>query len=213
MALAAAATNATIGDREMVEVYTSLKSNDDPIPVLIRSSAASPIAKALLLFKPDDLVVVTGSLSLDKEGNTPELYVHTCCPAYPDQYLNNVSLTGRIGNESRVSESSKSCSRSVAVNRYSNGEQLTDWFKIRGYGNWRDRLQNAEKGSLTEVEGQLESRTNRNGEPYCEVKVRHVVVHSRSKSSAGNPAAGTNAVGYDHDAFSGIDTAPFDWND
>ncbi|MGA1172022.1 MAG: hypothetical protein ACO3TN_06865, partial [Aquiluna sp.] len=77
-----------------------------------------------------------------------------------------------------------------------------------------DKLLSAPKGSLVAITGSFEQRTNRDGDPYAELKGRNIRVYERGKGdgTARNMAAGTKAVGYDHKDFeSSLDVMPGDW--
>lgn len=210
VALAAAPAACTIGSKEYLEVFATTATRD-PLTLLLRTAAASNPAKGLVGKQAGDRLIVSGDLRLSPDGDSPELYARVVCDATPEQYLNEVTIVGRLSNSAKVTESAKSCSRSVAVNRYVNDQEVTDWFTVRGYGYAMERLSNAPKGSLVSVAGCLEQRTNREGKPYCELKVRSLQVHSRAKGTA-NPAAGTSAQGYAHEDFtSAPDLMPLDW--
>jgi hypothetical protein len=203
VALAAQPTSTLANEKQVLEAFASTV-NRDPVSLLLRCTAESSSAKAFADKQPGDLVIVSGDLILDSDGNTPEIYARVLCDATQDQYLN--------AGDARVTESAKSASRSVAVNRYVAGEQVTDWFKVRGYGYAKDKLETIDKGALVSVSGSLEQRTNRDGNPYCELKCRTLRVHGKPKGSSPNPAAGTKATGYSHEDFSGANDMPFDWS-
>ncbi len=211
VALAAAPAASTIGGKEFLEVYATTPAKE-PLNLLVRTAAVSNPAKGLIGKQAGERLIVSGDLTLSLDGDTPELYARVVCDASPEQYLNEVTIVGRVANEAKVTESAKSCSRSVAVNRYSANKEITDWFIVRGYGHAMERISQTPKGSLVSVSGCLEQRTNREGNPYCELKVRQFQVHNRTKGQA-NPAAGTSAQGYAHEDFTGaIDAMPLDWN-
>lgn len=212
VALAAEPVTATQADREILEVYASTPGKD-PLTLLIRTAATGNPAKGLHGKQPGDLLIASGDLTLNGDNNEPQLFARVICDATSDQYLNEVTIVGRLGGEPRVSESAKSCSRSVAVNRYNGTDELTDWFTVRGYGFTKERLEGAAKGSLVQVAGCLEQRANRDGKPYCELKARLLRVHNRGGGGSGaNPAAGTSAQGYAHEDFTGEPVMPFDWS-
>jgi hypothetical protein len=78
-----------------------------------------------------------------------------------------------------------------------------------------DKLLSSPKGSLVAITGSIEQRTNRDGEPYAELKGRNIRVYERGKGdgAAPNMAAGTKAVGYEHKDFeSSLDSMPGNWN-
>lgn len=211
VALAAAPVVQTIDNREYLEVYAQTTERD-PLTLMVRTAATSNPAKGLIDKQAGDRLIVSGDLNLSADGNTPELYARVICNASSDQYLNEVTIVGRLATEAKVTSSAKSCSRSVAVNRFTRDQEVTDWFPVRGYGHAMERLSHAPKGSLVSISGCLEQRTNRDGKPYCELKVRSLRVHNRSKGQT-NPAAGTSAQGYAHEDFTGdLDAMPTDWN-
>lgn len=212
VALASAPASIQIGGKEALEVYASTVGRD-PAALLLQCTATSAAAKVLATKQIHDLAIISGDLILTEEGNTPLIYLRVFCDATPDQYLNEVVIVGRIAGEPKVTESAKSCSRSVAVNRYTGGKESTDWFKVRGFGYSKDRLEKIPTGSIVSVSGSLEQRTNRDGQPYCELKARTVKVFGRGKgtTAASDPSAG-KAAGYSHESFSGADDMPFDWN-
>ena len=213
VALAAAPASVVVEGKEFLEVYASTPTKE-PVNLLIRTLATGNPAKGLHGKQPSDLLIVSGDLSLPKDQDTPPgLYARVICDATSDQYLNEVTIVGRLAGEARVTESAKSASRSVAVNRYFKDQEETDWFTVRGFGASMERISNAPKGSLVSISGSLEQRTNREGKPYTEIKARTFRVHQRSKSGAtANPAAGTSAQGYAHEDFAGDDAMPFNWN-
>lgn len=217
MALAAAPVGTQVDGREALEAFASTVGRD-PVNVLLRCAVNSAVAKAFATKQPGDILLASGSLTLDDDNNVPQLAAFVLCDATRDQYVNEVTLVGRLSSDPRVSESAKSATRSLAVNRYSGEKELTDWFKLRGYGAAKDRLEKAGKGALVSINGTLEQRTNREGSPYCEIKVRVLRVHGNSKgggASAG-PAAGSRAVGYSHEDFTATDDLnsdiPLNWS-
>lgn len=210
VALAAAPAACTINGREVLEVYVTTPTRD-PLQLLVRTAAASNPAKGLIGKQAGDRLIVSGDLTLSPDGDTPELYARVVCDATAEQYLNEVMLVGRVASDAKVTDSAKSCSRSVAVNRYVKDQEITDWFILRGYGYAMERLSQAPKGALVSVSGCLEQRTNRDGKPYCELKVRDFRVHNRPKGTA-NPAAGTSAQGYAHEDFASATAMPLDWS-
>lgn len=212
VALAAPPVSATSDGKEYLEAFAAT-STKDPLQLLLRTTATSNAAKGLIGKQSGDLLIVSGDLSLSTDGNTPELFARVICNAKPDQYLNEVVIVGRLATEAKVTSTSKSCSRRVAVNRYSQQQEHTDWFTIRGYGYAMERISSCPKGALVSVSGCLEQRTNRDGQPYCELKVRAFQVHNRAKGPGGNPAAGTSAQGYAHEDFTGpLEVMPTNWS-
>jgi single-stranded DNA-binding protein len=212
VSLVAPPTPATAGSKEVLEAYAAT-AHRDAVNLLLRCPAGNGLAQAFAAKAAGDLLIVAGDLTLSDDGNTAIVRPRVLCDAVPDQYLNEVTLVGRLAGEPKTSESAKSCSRSLAVNRLVAGEEVTDWYKLRGYGYAKDRLEDTAKGALVAVTGLLEQRTNRDGNPYCEIKVRSLRVHSKPKGGSGgfNPAAGTKAVGYSHEDFTG-ESCPDDWS-
>lgn len=205
---------ATASGREVLSAPVQTV-HSDPANLVIRAIAGSNVATAFATKAQGQALIVSGDLILDEDSG-PVLYARMICDAHPDQYLNEVMIVGRIAGEVRVAESGKSCSRSIAVNRFADGKEITDWFKVRGFGHWKDRLETAPKGALVSVSGFLDQRTNRDGNPYCELKCRALRVHSKPKGGGGvNPAQGTTAVGYAAEDFSGegeAENMPFNWS-
>ena len=186
--------------------------------MLIRARKSTKVAEAFATKKAQDLVIVEGELILDADRSSAILYASSVCDGHANQFLNNVTIVGRLSGKARTTESGKSASRSVAVNRYTKKdgqekpEQLTDWFQVRGYGYSMQRLIDVPKGSLVEVNGMLTQLTSAKGEGYVEIKCRKLKVHQGSKAT-NDPAAGTTASGYDHSAFTGeSDHMPPDWS-
>ena len=152
-------------------------------------------------------MIVSGVLHL--EDSQPILTPQVICKATEDQYFNEVVIVGNLSEKVRQAE--KSCSRSMGesrpVRKGDDWEEHTDWFVVRGYasanGNSsiKDRLTNAPKGSLIQVNGALSQRTSKTNEPYVEVKARSLRVHKRGGGSVPDPAADRDSVGYDHDSF------------
>lgn len=197
--------------KQVLEVFAAVNCKD-PINLLLRTSATSGAAEALKTKQQGDLVVVTGDLSL--EDDQAVVYVRTTCDIPKDCYINEVCLVGRLAGKPRVTDSNKSVSRSLAVNRRAQGEDATDWFKVRGYGYLMERLNDAPSGSLVQFTGSLDQRTNRDGNPYCEIKGRTIRIFKKggTANSSNNPAEGTKASGYGHEDFANaVNDMPFDW--
>lgn len=211
--LTAPASPIQVGGAEVLATTAQL-AGPTPIPVLLQARAGSAAATALAAYPAQALLIASGDLALDSAGNTPVLTARVLCKAYSDQYLNEAFLIGRLGGEARAAESGKSCSRALAVNRYAAGEELTDWWRLRGYGWANERLAAMAKGALTEVTGMLELRTNKDGASYCELKIRTLKAHAKAKgasSGSPNPAAGTSAAGYSHQDLAADSPMPGDW--
>ena len=211
VALAAQPADTVAHGKQVLEVFASTNGKDQ-VPVLLRCVAGSKTAEAMKTKSAGGTLIVAGDLLL--ENSQPVLFVRTLCDVPADAYVNEVTITGRLAKEARVAESNKSASRSVAVNRWSHGEEVTDWFNVRGYGYTMERLTALPVGSLVAIEGSLDLRTNREGQPYAEVKSRSIRTFERGKGGKGptNLAAGTKGIGYDHADFEGTaDSMPLDW--
>lgn len=214
VALAATPTRSVAYDKEVWECYANTTA-PEPVNLLLRFRNGSKVAQVFATKQPGARLIIAGDLIIEGENNNTVLCGHMLCDAHEDQFVNEVVVIGRLSKESKVTETQKSASRSLAVNRYIGRDEHTDWFRLRGYGYSKDKLVNAPKGSLVSANGCLEQRKNRDGNPYLEVKCRNVRVHNRAKGAQGpNPAAGTSAVGYDQEDFeSPSNDMPFNWND
>lgn len=192
--------------RETLESFAQTTSSD-PCSFLLRTFSGSRNATFLSSCQAGQLLILAGDLTLQED--TPVIYAHALCKAEPDQYLNEIVLVGRIAGENKVTASGKSASRSLAVNRFVKGEELTDWWKIRGYGDYMlERLNKVPKGSLVSVTGCLEQRFNQNKQPYPEIKIRSIKLHGKSKPKTSE----SNASGYAPEDFNGMNQMPHDWN-
>lgn len=203
--------------REYLEAIAQVRGRE-PVQVIVRAYANSQGAKAFLTYKAEQAIVVSGEIELEQpDGNTPVLVTAVVAPATPEQYLNEIVIVGRIGSDPKEADSGKSSKRTVAVNRYyseSGAEkptEVTDWWGIRAFGYTKDRLESAGKGSLVEISGSLSQMTNAKGDPYCEIKARHVRVHS-NKGGNRDLASGTTTAGYDQESFEGRpENCPVNW--
>lgn len=212
MALAAQPVSTDIEGRDTIEAFANTIGGD-PANVLLRAVSTTTAAKLLAAKQAGDILIVCGDLSLTDEGNTPTLKVRVVCDATKDQYLNEVTIVGRLAGDARAAESAKSASRSLAVNRFTNGKEATDWFTVRGFGFAKDKLEKTVKGTLVSVTGALEQRTNRNGQPYCEIKARTIRLHGKPKSTSQHDLSGGKAAGYSHEDFLDTDNdMPSNWN-
>lgn len=213
VALAASPVAAVADGKEVLEAYAET-TTDEPVNLLLRVRSGTSPAQRFAAKSKGDLLIISGDLILSTDGNQPIILIRTLCNAQPDQFVNETLIVGRLSSDAKESPSSKSVSRSVAVNRYVNQEEITDWFRVRAYGYSKDRLQQADKGSLVSVSGVLEQRRNRDGAPYPELKVRQIKVHNKSRAGSGStkdPAAGTSAVGYSHSDFTEDLDMPSTW--
>jgi single-stranded DNA-binding protein len=198
-----------VNGREILESRAQT-AGPEPCSILLRTIAGSRTAALHTTFQEGAYLIASGDLILLE--NQPILYCTILCHATDDQYLNEVTLVGRIAGDPKVTESGKSVSRSIAVNRYVNKQEETDWFKVRGYGDFMiSKLTDIHKGSLVSAIGCLEQRTNREKQAYCEVKLRSIRVH-KSKKDSSDPGANVAAAGYSRDDFTGMNNMPHDWN-
>lgn len=202
VALAAHPAETVMHGKQVLEVFASTNGKDQ-VPVLLRCLSGSKTAEAMKPKSAGQSLIVAGDLLL--ENSQPVLFVRTLCDVPSTAYVNEVTITGRLAREARIAESNKSASRSIAVNRWSNGEELTDWFNIRGYGYTMERMVALPVGSLVQLEGSLDLRTNRDGQPYAEIKARSIHTFERGKGGRGssNLAEGTQAIGYEQADFEG----------
>lgn len=193
------------------ELATCETITDDAQKIQLRAVArpGSAIANSLLAQAVGNLVILTGDITLDSEGNLPVINLRSLCKGYPEQFLNEVSVTGRLSGSLREAE--KSDSSSLAVNRMENGEEKVDWFRIRCFGANRERLAEAPKGALATASGILEMRSSKDGDPFVEVKVRVLRLHAKPRGH--DAAEGKEAVGYSNADFDGSDAPPMpgDW--
>lgn len=210
------ATNG-LGD---VQVPATLPATE-PTAIQLRAAKSRPTAEHLLTFKAGDRLLVSGELGLADDGNTPILWVHVLCVATAEQYLNEVMLIGRLTGAIRDSGTGKSACRTLVTNSYvakgpdGEGEEISTYYQIRGFGRRRDRLLQAPKGQALCVLGTLCALTNKKGERYCEVRIRSMRVLSRGTSSSGGvqqAPAGANASGYDSAAYTD-EPMPAYWGD
>jgi single-stranded DNA-binding protein len=212
VALAAQPVDTTAADKQVLEVFAQTNGKDQ-VSVLLRCGATSSAADGLKAKQPGNYLIISGDLTL--ENNQPVVFLRSFCEVPADVYINEVTVVGRLVGEAKVADSNKSARRSIAVSRWSNGEETTDWFTVRGYGYQMDKLLSAPKGSLVAITGSIEQRTNRDGQPYAELKGRNIRVYERGRgdATAPNMAAGTKAYGYEHKDFdSPLESMPGDWS-
>lgn len=185
---------------EVLEVHAQI-SGERPAPILLRAVASTTAAEYLKTRQGGDHVLACGELIIERETDQAILQSWSISAALPEQYLNEVTLVGRLTNEPRGSGSAKSVSRTVAVNRYANETQLTSFFQVRGYGYARDKLETIPKGSIVHANGVLEAMENKEGKPYCEIKIRKLRTLERNYKDGSDPAKGKQAGGYSHKEF------------
>jgi single-stranded DNA-binding protein len=201
-----------IHDKETV-CATASTAGAEPLTLTLHAYPGGRVAEALAQKQQGDLLLLSGDLVLDEDGNLPVLWARTLSPSSPEIFVNEAVIVGRLAGEAKPSPSGKSAARSLAVNRYAAGQEVTDWFKVRGFGSCMERLLEAPKGALVQITGVLEQRLNKEGSPYMEVKARTVRIHSKGGGSRGNHAAGTEAAGYDQADFQGgQQPLPTDWS-
>ena len=188
---------------------STLTADSQEIPLFVKARPGSTVANTLLAQETGNLVILTGDLQLDEDGNLPALVLRSLCKGYPDQFLNEVAVTGRLSGQIREAE--KSDSTSIAVNRLENGTEKVDWFRVRVFGLNRERLNDAPKGALATASGILEMRTSKDDQPFVEVKTR--VLHLHAKPRGHDAAEGKEAAGYSNADFEGADAPPMptDW--
>ncbi len=194
------------------ELATCETLTDDAQKIQLRVVArpGSATANSLLGQEVGNLVILTGDITLDGDGNLPVMNLRSICKGHEDQFLNEVSVTGRLSGQVRGAEQSDSSS--LAVNRLENGEEKVDWFRIRCFGANRERLLDAPKGALVTASGILEMRASKEGTPFVEVKVRVLRFHARARGH--DAADGKEAAGYSNADFDGSDAPPMpaDWS-
>ncbi len=187
----------------------------EPVNLIIRFSNGYKLAKVFATKQKGDRIIVSGEISLEDKPNTiPVVTGSMFCDAHDNQFVNEVVLVGRLAKEGRLTDSQKSASRSLAVNRYPKGEETTDWYRLRGFGYTKDKLLKAPKGSLVSAHGILEQRRSREGNTYIEVKCRDMKVHSKAKGGGSAAPAGSSAMGYDQEDFekASDNDMPFTWD-
>ena len=229
LALGAAPVSYIRDGVEVLEACAQIPSraDKDPSPVLVRARKGTKLADSFASKKADDLIIAEGELVLEKETEgllqhgRAVLIVTSICDGYPNQYVNNVVITGRTIKEAKQAETS--ASRTVVVNRYvkkrdqEKPEEVPDWFRVRGFNfegrGTGKRLTDIPKGALVEITGILTHEVTHKKERYVVIKIRKIKVLAKSKAGGNNdPASGTSAAGYDHEAFTGDSEMPDNWN-
>ena len=191
--------------------YDASIPGEQPVLLELRAKPGSKLQEALAATTVGSRIMACGFLTtLDTEeiGQRPVISVCVICPATKDQFLNEVSLVGRVGGEARSAE--KSAKVPVAMNRYRKnpddpeGDPIeeTDWIGVRGFGFVKGKIEKLAKGTLIEVAGSLSQMTNAKKLPFFEVRARSLRSHGKGKSR-GNAVApkSTSAVGYSADDF------------
>ena len=196
--------------QEVVEAFAATNS-ETPVNFLIRARAGSSVASSLLQKQKDQFLLVTGELIPNEDTGETVLLIRTVNDAHEGQFINEANVMGRCGG--RIREAAKSSSIGVAVNRYDATQSDTEphWFRIRGFGKLKDRVDKLTSGDLVEVSGMLTAASNKEGKQYLEVKTRFLKVHLKKGGGGGgqsNPAPKSNAAGMDDSDFLG-DDMPF----
>lgn len=208
-------TQTVINGQEYLECFASVSTGDSDLPIILRSfTKKTGCTSVLRTKKKDDLVMISGELSLVSDKDSPNdglpvVGLNSICSATKDQYFNEAILVGRFSGQAKDTDSQKSASRTLAVNRYPGGNQVTDWFRVRGYDKLRTKLMDSPKGTVCEVSGMLTPQKGADGKVFLEVKCRYCRVHQKGSGGKNtiDPAKGTSAAGYDHESFTGNDEA------
>ena len=211
VALAAPPTASVANGKEVLECFATTTGNE-PVNLLLRVRNGSSAASALATKDNGSQILASGDLILNDPSGSSVLFMNMFCDAFDKQFINETTVVGRLTGEGKPSPTQKSARRSLAVNRYpSRDEEVTDWFQLRCFGYLMDKLIKAPKGSLVEVQGCLEQKTNKDGNAYLELKCRSLRVHNKGKGQS-NPAEGTSASGYDAESFNGSPEMSTDWS-
>lgn len=205
------------GNEEFLEVSASTPGQDGFGLVLRAKATSEGPANFLKNKKAGELVCVSGELTLGSKDTQydgiPIIRVFSVSDASERQYINEVTIVGRFVKTAK--EANLSCSRSVAVNRYVGKEQITNFFRIRGFGKLKDRIIDASKGTLVEVVGSITGAKNKEGKFYTEIKVKRLQTHEKGSggSQKADPAKDFAAAGYEHSQFEGQqeDSIPSNW--
>lgn len=200
--------------REVLQTVAQT-TDKEPFAVTLRCRTDSGCAANFKGLAPGALVIASGDPTLDDEGNALILSLRSLCKGYDDQFLNEVSITGRLPGPDRVkiTETGKSASSSLAINRFKEGdEEHTDWFRIRCFGLNKDKLTDAPQGALVTASGVFEGRLSSEKKSFVEVKTRVLRFHAKARGH--NAAEGKAAAGYASSDFDGSDSAPMpsDWS-
>lgn len=185
-------------------IAQTITADNQKIQLEVRARSGTALANNLLALALGDLVILSGDLILDAKGDLPILKLRSLCKGHPEQFLNEVTVTGRLSGQIREAE--KSDSTSVAVNRMENGEEKVDWFRIRCFGLNRERLLAAPKGALVTASGSLEMRMSKEDKPFVEVKTRVLRMHAKARGH--DAAEGKEAAGYSQADYDGSDAPP-----
>jgi|TARA_R100001163_G_scaffold63306_1_gene54991 hypothetical protein len=209
---------AQFGNDEYLEVCTTTPGQDGFGVVLRARTSSEGPSNFLKTKRSGDLVCVSGELTLGSKDTQydgiPIVRVFSVSDANEKQYINEVTIVGRFVKTAK--EANLSCSRSVAVNRYVGKEQITNFFRIRGFGKLKDRIIDAPKGTLVEIVGSITGAKNKEGKFYTEIKTKRLQTHERGSGGAvkADPAKELSAAGYEHSQFQGNqqeDSIPSNW--
>ena len=214
-----------VDGREFLEARSTTQGIDDGYEIILRAPATQEgPANFLKNKKANQNILVSGELSLYGKGDDgwkekhdddgrPVIRVSACCDATDQQFFNEITIVGRYTGEPKEAE--KSCSRSIAVNRFSKKmeKEVGDFFRVRGFkstkpgkSSWGERILNATKGTLVEINGMLTAEKSKDGGMYPVVKVRRIRTHKTgSGGSQANPAKEKAASGYEHSQFTETD--------
>lgn len=201
-----------INDKEFVETRGSV--NGSNVEVIFRAAATKEGPSTHLKKKKrDDLIILSGELQLAEkntaDAGTATVNVFACSDATNEQFFNEVTIVGRFCKDYKQAE--KSCARNVVVNRYrrvegqEKPEQISDFFRVRGFGTWKERIMKASKGSLVELNGVLVTENDKEGKPYPVVKLRKLRTFQKGSGGQSDPAKEKAASGYEHSQFEGKD--------
>lgn len=207
---------------EVMECMAQIPGSD-PVDLVLRARSGTKGADLLKQTNTNDHLLVSGVITLDEAGTI--LTAGVICSATDQQFFNEIVLVGNLAREGTPSESGKSLRRSMAVDkvrRDPSGEfqTETDWFMVRANQGknpssgttMMDRLGNAAKGSMVQINGMLIQRLNKQQKPYVEVLARKLKVHKRGGTgSRPDPAAGLKVAGYEPEAFHEDDDMPANW--
>lgn len=201
-----------INDKEFVETRGVV--NGSNVEVIFRAPATKEGPSTHLKKKKrDDLILLSGELQL-AEKNTPDVgtatvVVYSCSDATKEQFINEVTIVGRFCKDYKEAE--KSCARNVVCNRYrrvqgqEKPEQISDFFRIRGFGAWKERIMKSSKGALVELNGVLTEEKDKAGKPYPVVKLRKLRTFQKGSGGQADPAQEKAASGYEPSQFLGLD--------
>jgi single-stranded DNA-binding protein len=221
LATTSSAPISTDGQPEMHIYKALIPSGGTPVEAELHAKPGSKIQEAMAQQPLDARLLVAGFLSAidlpDDGGSLPIVTLTMLCPATPEQFLNEVTIVGRVGGKARESE--KSSRVPVAVNRYLKppaGEEkpieVTDWFPVRGFGFSKAKIEALEKGTLIEVSGSLSQMQSSKGSGFFEIRARQIRSHGKSKGRGGAVApAASSAVGYTAEEFEGGAGQEDDW--